>query len=150
MNLGFIGLGVMGAPMATHLARAGRRLTLLDLDSAAAHELAAAVGGTAAATPADVAAASEIVVTMLADGEAVQQVALGERGLVEGLRPGSLLLDCSSAEPWLTQQTAARLAECGASMVDALNQSTGGSWITQTHFPSGSSTAPSTTRSSSR
>lgn len=119
MHIGFIGLGVMGAPMASHLAKAGHALTLLDVDAAQARALAATLGAAAAETPAAVAAASEIVVTMLPDGPVVQQVALGERGLVHGLAAGSLLLDCSSAEPWLTQQTAARLAECGATMVDA-------------------------------
>ena len=119
MDIGFIGLGVMGAPMATHLAKAGHRLTLLDLDTAAARDLAATIGGQALATPAAVAAASEVVITMLPNGQVVQQVALGADGLVHGLRAGALLLDTSSAEPWLTEQTAARLAERGAGMVDA-------------------------------
>lgn len=119
--IGFIGLGVMGAPMAGHLARAGHRLTLLDADAAAARRLAAQFGGDCRAvdTPAAVAAASDIVITMLPDGSVVQQVALGEQGLVAGLRPGALLLDTSSAEPWLTQATARALAAAGASMVDA-------------------------------
>lgn len=119
MHIGFIGLGVMGAPMATHLAQAGHALTLLDADAGRARTLAAALGATAADTPAAVAAASEIVVTMLPDGAAVQQVVLGPQGLRDGLASGSLLLDCSSAEPWLTRQTAARLAERGVAMVDA-------------------------------
>lgn len=119
--IGFIGLGVMGAPMAGHLARAGHRLTLLDADAAAARRLATQFGGDCRAvdTPAAVAAASDIVITMLPDGSVVQQVALGEQGLVAGLRPGALLLDTSSAEPWLTQATARALAAAGASMVDA-------------------------------
>lgn len=119
MRIGFVGLGVMGAPMATHLARAGHALTLLDADPARTRDIATSLGATAANTPAELAAASEIVVTMLPDGTVVQQVALGPQGLIEGLAPGSLLLDCSSAEPWLTQQTAARLAERGAAVVDA-------------------------------
>ncbi len=119
MDIGFIGLGVMGAPMATHLAKAGHRLTLLDVNTAAARDLAASIGGQAVATPAAVAAASEVIITMLPNGQVVQQVALGADGLLHGLRPGALLLDTSSAEPWLTEQTAARLAERGASMVDA-------------------------------
>jgi len=121
LDLGFIGLGVMGAPMAGHLARAGHRLTLMDADAGAATRLAAALGGAAraVATPAEVAAHSDIVVTMLPNGGVVQQVALGEGGLLHGLRPGALLLDCSSAEPWLTQATAAALAGRGAAVVDA-------------------------------
>lgn len=119
MRIGFVGLGVMGAPMATHLARAGHALTLLDADPLRTRDLAAQLGAAAASTAAELAAASEVVLTMLPDGGVVQQVALGPQGLAEGLAPGSLLLDCSSAEPWLTQQTAAGLLERGATMVDA-------------------------------
>lgn len=119
LDIGFIGLGVMGAPMAGHLARAGHRLTVLDLDADRTRSVAARIGGAAASTPAEVAAASEIVITMLPDGNVVQRVALGERGLVHALKPGTLLLDTSSAEPWLTEATAAGLAAVGATMVDA-------------------------------
>jgi 3-hydroxyisobutyrate dehydrogenase len=121
LSLGFIGLGVMGAPMAGHLAAAGHRLALLDADAGVASAVAARLGGGAqvAATPAAVAAQSDIVITMLPDGGVVQQVALGDQGLVQGLRPGALLLDCSSAEPWRTQATAAALAARGVAMVDA-------------------------------
>ncbi len=119
MDIGFIGLGVMGAPMATHLARAGHRLTLLDLDTALTQRLAQALGAQAATTPAEVAGASEVIVTMLPDGQVVQQVVLGEQGVLHGVRAGALLLDTSSAEPWLTEQTAAALASRGAGMVDA-------------------------------
>ena len=121
MNIGFIGLGVMGTPMATHLARAGHALVVLDRNPQAAQDLATALGPSArtAATPAEVGRASEVVITMLPDGGVVQQVALGERGLREGMAAGSLLLDCSSAEPWLTQATGAALAQGGVAMVDA-------------------------------
>jgi len=119
LDIGFIGLGVMGEPMAGHLARAGHRLTVLDADAARTRAVAQTIGGRAAGTPAEVAAASDIVVTMLPDGRVVQQVALGDGGLVHGLRPGALLLDTSSAEPWLTEATAAGIAKAGATMVDA-------------------------------
>ncbi len=123
MDIGFIGLGVMGAPMAGHLAAAGHRLTLLDIDTALTQRVATATGGTAAATAAEVARASDIVITMLPNGQVVQQVVRGGAdqtdGLMHGLRAGALLLDCSSAEPWLTQATAADLAERGARVVDA-------------------------------
>jgi 3-hydroxyisobutyrate dehydrogenase len=119
MRIGFVGLGVMGAPMAGHLARAGHTLALLDADPARTQSLAAELGAQAAATPAELARASDIVVTMLPDGPVVQQVVLGPQGLIEGLSPGALLLDCSSAEPWLTRETGARLAERGVAMVDA-------------------------------
>jgi len=119
LDIGFIGLGVMGAPMAGHLVRAGHRLTVLDLDADRTRSVASKIGGVAASSPAEVAAASEIVITMLPDGQVVQRVALGEQGLVHGLTHGSLLLDTSSAEPWLTEATAAGLAAAGATMVDA-------------------------------
>jgi 3-hydroxyisobutyrate dehydrogenase len=122
--IGFVGLGVMGTPMATHLARAGHALHVLDADAERAHALAArlqALGHSAqvATTPAALATHSDIIVTMLPNGEVVQQVALGAHGLVHGIRAGALLLDCSSAEPWLTEQTAQALAQRGAAMVDA-------------------------------
>ena len=119
LAIGFIGLGVMGAPMAGHLARAGHSLTLLDANADTARDLAATLGAKAAVTPADVAARSDIVITMLPNGSVVQQVALGEQGLLQGLRPGALLLDTSSSEPWLTQATGAALAAVGVTMVDA-------------------------------
>jgi 3-hydroxyisobutyrate dehydrogenase-like beta-hydroxyacid dehydrogenase len=121
LNVGFIGLGVMGSPMATHLAHAGHRLTLNDANLEAARELARTLGGesVAVATPREVAARSDIVITMLPNGEVVQAVALGENGLLAGWRPGTLLLDTSSSQPWLTQQTAKQLAAAGIAMVDA-------------------------------
>jgi 3-hydroxyisobutyrate dehydrogenase len=119
MKIGFIGLGVMGTPMARHLAKAGHRLTLLDLDDALTRALARDLGATAAATPADVARASDVIITMLPDGRVVQQVVLGEQGVLQGVQAGALLLDTSSAEPWLTEATGAALAERGAGMVDA-------------------------------
>ncbi len=121
MNIGFIGLGVMGNPMSTHLARAGHRLTVHDLDVALTQRHAASLPGQAraAGTPAEVAADSDIVITMLPNGRVVQDIAIGPGGLIEGFRPGSLLLDTSSAEPWLTQHTAATLAQGQVAMVDA-------------------------------
>ena len=125
LRIGFIDLGVMGAPMAGHLARAGHRLALQDADAAAADRLGSSLcsslgsGAQDVATPAAVAAVSDIVITMLPHGGVVQQVALGDGGLVHGLRPGALLLDCASAGPWFTQATGAALTQRGASMVDA-------------------------------
>ena len=121
LQIGFVGLGVMGAPMARHLASAGHRLRLHDANADAARRLAQALGGDARAcdTPAALADGCDVIVTMLPNGQVVQQVALGEQGLRQGMKPGALLLDTSSAEPWLTTQTAAALAERGMAMVDA-------------------------------
>ncbi|MDB5683873.1 MAG: putative 6-phosphogluconate dehydrogenase protein [Sphingomonas bacterium] len=119
-SIGFIGLGIMGGPMAGHLAAAGYRLTVLDLDRAAAERLRGRFDTVQLAdSPAEVAAASDVVVTMLPSGREVREVALGDRGLIEGFKPGTLLLDTSSAEPWLTREVAVRLAERGVAMVDA-------------------------------
>jgi len=121
LEIGFVGLGVMGEPMATHLARAGHRLRLHDANPAVVRALAGLLGGAArsADTPAALAEGCDIVITMLPNGHVVQQVALGEQGLLNGLKRGALLLDTSSSEPWLTRQTAAALAERGVAMVDA-------------------------------
>ena len=107
----------MGAPMATHLAKAGYEMSLYDIDRAALHRLSEV--GTVAASPREVAERSEIVITMLPDGKVVREVALGERGLIEGFQPGALLVDTSSSEPWLTKETGAELNKRGVAMVDA-------------------------------
>ncbi len=119
-SIGFVGLGVMGRPMASHLAAAGYAMTLYDVVPGLAPDLAATLAGAhAASTPAELAARTDIVVTMVPNGAVVQALVEGEDGLLRGLRPGALLLDTSSSEPWLTEQTAARLAERGVAMVDA-------------------------------
>ena len=121
MNIGFVGLGVMGTPMATHLAKAGHVLTLHDLDPNLSAALARTLGGQAraAASPAEVGVRSDVVITMLPNGEVVREVALGAQGLLQTLKPGALLLDTSSAQPWITRQTAQALAVNGVAMVDA-------------------------------
>jgi 3-hydroxyisobutyrate dehydrogenase-like beta-hydroxyacid dehydrogenase len=119
-RIGFIGLGVMGAPMAGHLAAAGYPLCIHDLDPSRTrlvHELHPGV--TIAADPAAVGAVADVVITMLPDGDQVQKVALGPSGLRETIAPGALLLDTSSAQPWLTLATAQALAEQGVATVDA-------------------------------
>lgn len=119
-RIGFVGLGVMGAPMAGHLARAGYALTVLDIDRAKTEAVAG--GGDAiraATTPREVAERSDIVVTMLPSGEYVRDVVTGESGLVAGLSAGSLVIDTSSSEPWLTLDSARALADAGVAMVDA-------------------------------
>ena len=107
----------MGAPMATHLAKAGHEMSLYDIDRDALHRLSEV--GTVAASPREVAERSGIVITMLPDGKVVREVALGEQGLIEGFQPGALLVDTSSSEPWLTRQTGAELNQRGVAMVDA-------------------------------
>ena len=120
MRIGFIGLGVMGSAMAGHLAKGGHTLTLHDIAPAAARKVARRhQGARAVASPRAVAEASEVVLTMLPHGLAVRECVLGPDGLAAGFKPGSILIDTSSAEPWLTRETAARLAEQDVAMVDA-------------------------------
>jgi 3-hydroxyisobutyrate dehydrogenase len=118
--IGFVGLGVMGRPMASHLAAAGYALSLHDVAAGRAQGIAATLGGAhAAATPAELAARSDIVITMVPNGAVVQSLVEGEDGLLRGLRAGALLLDTSSSEPWLTEATGRMLAAAGVAMVDA-------------------------------
>jgi 3-hydroxyisobutyrate dehydrogenase-like beta-hydroxyacid dehydrogenase len=113
-RIGFIGIGVMGAPMASHISKAGYSLTLHDINRAnaelvaAEHERVVVVD-----TPAEIAEASDIVITMLPSGKYVHEVTIGDRGLIKGFRPGALLLDTSSSEPWLTVEVANILANKG-------------------------------------
>jgi 3-hydroxyisobutyrate dehydrogenase len=119
-RVGFIGLGVMGAPMAGHLAKAGFTLAIHDVNRANANALAAEYEGvTIAESPRAIGEMSDIVITMLPSGAYVREVALGSSGVIEGLHPGGLLLDTSSSEPWLTAETANALAAAGIDMVDA-------------------------------
>jgi 3-hydroxyisobutyrate dehydrogenase len=119
-RVGFIGLGVMGAPMAGHLARAGHAVSVYDLAPGAAQRLAESQPGITARTSLrEVAAHSDVIVTMLPNGRVVREVVFADDGLLAGWARGGLLLDTSSAEPWITRETAARLAEHGIAMVDA-------------------------------
>ncbi len=117
MNVGFIGLGTMGAPMARNLLKKGHRLIVADVQPAAVAALTAA-GATAAATPRDVAAASDIVITMLPDAPDVERVALGPDGIVAGIRPGSIYIDMSTIDPGTTRKVGAAIAAKGAAMID--------------------------------
>jgi 3-hydroxyisobutyrate dehydrogenase-like beta-hydroxyacid dehydrogenase len=118
MIVGFIGLGTMGAPMARNILKKGHRLIALDMQPAAVASLVAA-GATAAATPKDVAAASEIVITMLPDAPDVERAALGPTGVVAGIRPGSVYIDMSTIDPATTRRVGAAIAEKGAMMIDS-------------------------------
>jgi 3-hydroxyisobutyrate dehydrogenase len=120
LSIGFVGLGIMGTPMASHLARAGHRLALYDVAAGVADALAAALpGALACGSPAELARRSDIVLTMVPNGEVVRELVAAEGGLAQGLAAGALLVDCSSSEPWLTRASGALLAERGVAMIDA-------------------------------
>ena len=118
MIVGFIGLGTMGGPMARNLLAKGHRVIVSDVQPAAVAALSEA-GATSAATPREVAAASEIVITMLPDSPDVERVALGRDGIVEGIRPGSVYIDMSTIDPATTRKVGAAIAAKGAAMIDS-------------------------------
>jgi 3-hydroxyisobutyrate dehydrogenase-like beta-hydroxyacid dehydrogenase len=119
-RIGFIGLGVMGLPMAGHLATAGYPLTAYDISSEPMTRLKQAHPTAALADSAQaLAAVSDLVITMLPSGREVRAVALGPKGILHGFKPGGLLLDTSSSEPEFTKEIAAGLASGGIAMVDA-------------------------------
>jgi 2-hydroxy-3-oxopropionate reductase len=117
-TIAFIGLGVMGKPMARHLMTAGHRLIVHNRSRAAVDELTAA-GATAATSPADAARLADVVITMVPDTPDVELVLNGEAGVLSALRPGAIVIDMSSISPVATKQLAARASERGGSMLDA-------------------------------
>ena len=100
--IGFIGLGIMGKPMALHLLKAGYPLVVLNRSPGPQNELVSA-GATAGASPKHVAEQSDVVITMLPDSPDVEQVILGKEGVLEGLLPGGLVIDMSTVLPSLAR-----------------------------------------------
>jgi 2-hydroxy-3-oxopropionate reductase len=117
-RVGFIGLGIMGKPMARRLLDAGWELTVHSRSPGPVDELVAA-GAAAAGTPSQVARASDVVVTMLPDTPDVQEVVLGADGVAAGAAAGSLVIDMSSIDPGPARELASALAERGVAMLDA-------------------------------
>jgi len=118
MRLGFIGLGVMGRPMALHLIQAGHELSVYARRAEAAQPLVDA-GAKACASPAEVAANSEVVFTMVTTGADVEQVALGEGGILHGAKPGTVVIDMGTIPPGTARRIAAQLAARGIETIDA-------------------------------
>jgi 2-hydroxy-3-oxopropionate reductase len=117
-NVAFIGLGIMGAPMAAHLARAGYAVTGHDHKDAAMAALAGAGGGSAA-TIAGAVAGADVVITMLPDGGDVESAALGQDGIYRYAPPGALHIDCSTIRPDVAAALARHAAEHRIAAVDA-------------------------------
>jgi len=117
-SVGFIGLGTMGAPMARNILNRGHRLIVSDLQPAAVASLTAA-GAAVARTPKEVAAASDVVITMLPDAPDVERVALGSDGIVAGIRRGAIYIDMSTIDPDTTRKVGEAIAAQGASMIDS-------------------------------
>jgi 2-hydroxy-3-oxopropionate reductase len=115
MKVGFIGLGVMGRPMALHLQAAGHELHVWARRPQSLEGLPAV----AHATPAELGAACAVVFTVITSSADVEGVALGEQGLIHGMAAGSVLVDCSTIAPDVARRIAGRLAEEGIHMLDA-------------------------------
>lgn len=117
MNIGFIGLGIMGRPMAAHLIVGGHSVHVL-ASSAAAQDMAA-TGAVICASGADIARACDVVITMVPDTPQVEAVLFDAGGVAEGLSTGKLVIDMSSISPLATKQFAARVEALGARYLDA-------------------------------
>ena len=118
MKVGFIGVGVMGGPMALNVLKGGHELTVFDLDRAAVDRMVAA-GAKAAASPREVGAASEVVVTMLPEPKHVREAVLGPDGAAHGMKPGTVVVDMSTIDPVSSRTIADELKPRGIDMVDS-------------------------------
>ncbi|OLN29361.1 2-hydroxy-3-oxopropionate reductase [Desulfovibrio sp. DV] len=117
-KIGFIGLGIMGKPMCRNLLAAGYQLTVFSRTKANV-EAVTSHGAAYAPSPAAVAEASDLVITMVPDSPQVREVLLGEAGVVHGARPGLYVVDMSSIAPLASREIAAALAEKGVRFLDA-------------------------------
>jgi 2-hydroxy-3-oxopropionate reductase len=118
MKIGFIGLGIMGKPMCKNLLKAGFELVVCSRNATSVGELTA-VGATSAATPRELAAQVDLVITMLPNSPEVKAIVLGPDGVIEGAKPGCIVADMSSIAPLASQQIAPALAGKSIEMLDA-------------------------------
>lgn len=117
-RIGFIGLGIMGKPMCANLLKAGYSLTVWNR-SQPGIDTVVGYGAEAGASPADVAAKSDIIITIVTDSPDVERVVLGEDGVIHGAKAGSVVIDMTTMSPAVTREIAAKLAEKGVDMLDA-------------------------------
>jgi 2-hydroxy-3-oxopropionate reductase len=118
MTIGFIGLGIMGKPMAKNLLKAGYSLVVYDVVAPPMAELVEA-GAKVGTSPKDVASQCEIVITMLPNSPHVKAAVLGENGVIEGAKPGTIVVDMSSIAPLASREIAEALAKKSIEMLDA-------------------------------
>ena len=118
MNITFVGLGIMGRPMALNLLKGGHALRVNARRPESMQPLKEA-GATACASPAEAARGSEVIFTMVSDTPDVEQVIFGPGGVAEGAARGSVIVDMSTISPVVTRSLAARLADRGVEMLDA-------------------------------
>lgn len=118
MKVGFIGLGIMGKPMSKNLLKAGYELVVFDRNIGSINEVVSC-GAKAGKNGADVAAQSDVVITMLPNSPHVKQAVMGENGILEGAKEGLILVDMSSIAPLASQEICKACAEKGVKMIDA-------------------------------
>jgi 3-hydroxyisobutyrate dehydrogenase len=118
LKIGFIGLGIMGQPMAANLVKAGFPLTVFNRTRSKCEPLAA-LGAAVASSPQEVAAESEVVITIVSDTPDVEQVIFGEAGIWHSAKPGTTVIDMSTISPRATMQFSERLREKACTMLDA-------------------------------
>jgi 3-hydroxyisobutyrate dehydrogenase-like beta-hydroxyacid dehydrogenase len=118
-QLGFLGLGIMGYPMAQHLLHAGHEVALWSNTGSKAIELAKEGKGTACSSPKEVAQRADCVFYCVGDSDMSREVALGPNGLIEGVRAGSIVADCSTVSPAVSQEISAAFTSKGAHFLDA-------------------------------
>jgi 2-hydroxy-3-oxopropionate reductase len=118
-NIGFVGLGIMGKPMAINLVKAGFAVTVYDAFSSAAMDEVVAAGASAASSSTEVAQKCDTTVVMVPDGPDSEAVVLGENGLLDGASAGDLIVDMSSIAPSYSQSIHAACAEKGVNFLDA-------------------------------
>jgi len=116
--VGFIGLGIMGRPMASHILKAGHPLAVYNRTPGRSTELEAA-GARVAASPAEAARGADVVIVMVTDSADVEAVVAGPGGVIEGIGPGAVVVDMSTISPETERSLAARLRARGADLVDA-------------------------------
>jgi len=117
-HVGVIGLGVMGAPIARNLLKGGHDVTVFARRTESMAPLVAA-GAVGSLSPAALASRSDVIITMVIDGDAVEQVVLGSGGVIDGAKPGTILVDHSTIEPGAARRIASVLNTRGIAMVDA-------------------------------
>ena len=117
-NIGFIGLGIMGRPMAKNLLKAGHKLVVYDIVQSSVDDVASN-GGARGESSSDVASKSEIVITMLPDGPDVEAAMFGQGGVLQGARQGCIVVDMSSISPTVAQKVGAACAAKGIGFLDA-------------------------------
>jgi len=117
MKIGFIGLGIMGRPMAKNLVKAGHELVVFDFNKEAVEDLVSC-GAAAAASSKEVAEQTSVIITMVPNSPHVRAAVLGENGVVEGAKPGTVVIDMSSIDPTESKAIGAELAKHGIDMMD--------------------------------